>query len=179
MLDIFMSPELCILGYIIIVLSMYSFFSLAPWVPTRTSDLQRIHSILKLKKWDRFLEIGCWTAKVSVYLAKHNPESNITGIELSPLLYIYSKIKAFFSWAKNLNIIYWNALNIDFSKYDTLYVFGLPETVTKKIAPKLLEQIHDSARFFSYCFIMNHPQFTQTQYKESPEVYSIYEYSKK
>ncbi len=179
MLEFFSEPFVQLIWYILLLICIFSFFSLAPWVPTRTSDLKRIHSILKLKKWDKFLEIGCWTAKVSLYLAKNNPEVHITWIELSPLFYSISKAKAYFSWLKNIEIHYWNALQKDFSMFNVLYVFWLPETVTKKIAPKLLEQMTPSSRFFSYCFIMNGPDFQEIQHKESPNVYSLYEYTKK
>ncbi len=178
MLEAFISPELELIFYIILLISIFSFFSLAPWVPTKSSDLSRIHKILWLKPWEKFLEIWCWTAKVSLYLAKHNPEAHVTGIELSPLLFIFSKLRVYFSGLKNINIIYWNALKQDFSTFDVFYIFGLPETVTKKIAPKLLEQMNDTARFFSYCFIMNNDNFIQTQHKEQKNVYSIYEYTK-
>lgn len=179
MLDFIFAPEFHLVLYVLFFIAAFSFFSLAPWVPTKSSDLERIHWILSLKKWERFLEIWCGTAKVSAYLAKQNPESNITWIELSPLLYIYSKIKAFFSWANNLNIMYWNALKIDFSKYDSLYVFGLPDTISQKLQPKLITELKNNAKFYSYCFKMTWDSFEQIIHKEQPTLNTLYEYTKK
>ncbi len=171
-------PYLQIFIYIILILSIFSFLSIAPWVPTRTSDLERIAKILKLKKWEKFLEIWCWTAKVSLFLAKKNPENKIVWIELSLLFYLISKIRVFLSWLKNIEIKYWNAFKIDFHKYDVIYVFWLPETISWKLFPKLKKELKNTSRFFSYCFKMNNNHFNEIQHKECETVNSIYEYKK-
>ena len=92
--------------YIIFIISVFSFVSLAPWAPTRNSDYKRINEVLDLKPWENFLEMWCWTGKLSIFLAKNNPSSNIVWIELSPLFYLISKINAYFSKQKNLKIIF-------------------------------------------------------------------------
>jgi hypothetical protein len=43
--------------FIIFLISIISFVSLAPWVPTKTEDLQRIDKILKSKPCKNFLEM--------------------------------------------------------------------------------------------------------------------------
>jgi len=43
--------------FIIFLISIISFASLAPWVPTKTEDLQRIGDILKSKPCKNFLEM--------------------------------------------------------------------------------------------------------------------------
>lgn len=150
----------------IFILSVFSFTSLAPWVPTRKKDLKRINDIIKLKHRERFLEVWCGTAIVSLYIAKNNPESEIVWIELSPLFYLISKIRVFFSSSKNIKIIYWNALNIDFGEYDVIYVFWLPDTLKNKLFSKLKQEIKNTARFISYCFKMENSYFKEKKYKE-------------
>jgi len=161
--------------YIIFIISVFSFISLAPWIPTRWDDLERLNDILKLQKWEKFLEMWCWNAKVSFYLAKNNPETSIVWIELSPFFYIISKIRVYFSGIKNMNIIYGNALNLDLSEFDVIYVFWLPETVTKKVFPKLSKINNKNFRFISYCFKMTNDYFKEKKYKPSQK-YAIYEY---
>ena len=164
---------------ILVLLSVLSFLSLAPFVPTRSSDLDRIAWFLRLKKWEKFLEIWAGTAKVSIFLGKKFPESQITGIELSPLFYAISKIRVFFFGTKNVEIIFWDALKRDLSQYDVLYVFGLPETITKKLFPKLLKELWEKSRLFSYCFEMTNDIFLQIKHKESIDLLAIYEYKRK
>lgn len=165
-----------ILFFIIFIISIFSFISLAPWVPTRWNDLERINDVIKLKPWEKFLEMWCWTAKVSLFMAKNNPNSNIIGIELSPLFYLISKIRVFFSNTKNIKIIYWNALKLDLEKFDVIYVFWLPETVTQKVFPRINKIKNKNFRFISYCFKMTNDYFKETRHKPINRN-SIYEYN--
>lgn len=163
--------------YIIIIISFFSFLSLAPWLPTKKNDLERINKIISLKENEKFLEIWAWTSRVSIYLAKNNPKSNIMAIELSLLFYLISKIKIYFSWLKNIKISYWNALNLDLWSFDVLYIFWLPDTITKKIFPRIKHIKNKNFRLISYCFIMKNNLFIETKYKETNDLNSIYKYS--
>lgn len=165
-----------IIIFILFTISVLSFLSIAPWVPTRNNDLDRINKIIQLKKWEKFLEMWCWNAKVSLYIAKNNPDCSIIGIELSPLFYLISKIRVLISWWDNIQIIYWNALKYNLSQFDIIYVFGLPETVSQKIFPKLSQINNINFRFISYCFKMTNSQFIETRHKIENR-FAIYEYS--
>ena len=109
-----------------------------------------------------------------------NTQNLIIWIELSPFFYLFSKIKIYFSWLKNIKIIYWNALNLDFGDFDVFYIFWLPKNIEKKIFPKLKKQMKKNARFFSYCFAFEDKNnlFIQKKHKETKNVYSIYESKK-
>ncbi len=162
--------------YIIFIISVLSFISLAPWVPTKNSDLDRINKIIKLKQAEKLLEMWTGTAKVSLYLASQNKDSYITGIELSPFFYLISKLRVYFSGLDNIEIIYWNALKLDLENYDAIYVFWLPETVTNKVFPKIKHIKNKNFRFISYCFKMTNTYFKETKHKTENK-YAIYEYS--
>jgi 16S rRNA A1518/A1519 N6-dimethyltransferase RsmA/KsgA/DIM1 with predicted DNA glycosylase/AP lyase activity len=129
--------------------------SLAPFVPSKSKDLERINKLCALKPWENFVEIGCGNAKVSMYIAKNNQEVNVLWIELSYPLYIYSKIKTWLSWVKNLQIKFWNAFNYDFSETNVVYVFGLDKTVSWKLSAKLWQELPKQARYVSYVFNVN------------------------
>jgi len=163
--------------FIIFIISVFSFLSIAPWVPTRNKDLERINELIKLKPWEKFLEIWCWTALVSIYIAKNNPNSDITWIELSPLFYIISKVKTKLSNQKNIKIILGNALKVDYSKYDVLYIFWMPDVLKNILFKKLKKELKTSWRLVSYCFKMENDYFNEQ--KNKPEgKNSVYIYSK-
>ncbi len=165
------------LFWIIFIICVFSFFSIAPWVPTNKNDLEKIWKIIQLNDDEKFLEIGCGTARVSLYLAKKYPQAQIYGIELSPLFFLISYIKAKFSGQKNITILYWNALKVDFSQYDIIYIFGLPEILEKTFAPKLEQELKKNARFYSYTFQMKNTNLQETKYKEE-WMHSLYKYQK-
>lgn len=166
-----------IIVFIILIIWVFSFFSLAPRVPTKNKDLEVISEVLDLKTNETFLEIWCWTAKVSLYLAKIYPESKIIWIELSPFLYLISKIKAKMQGLKNIEIIYWNALKLDLSDYDKIYMFWIEKTLKNIILPKLSKELKPWSFFYSYCFKMEWWNWKQEQIKKSKENISIFKYS--
>ncbi len=163
--------------FIILILWVFSFFSLAPRVPTKTIDLERINEIINLAKDEKFLEIWCGNAKLSLFLADKNKNNKIVWIELSPLFYIISKIRAFFSKKENLEIIYWNALNIDFNNFDVIYIFWKPKSIKEKFCPKLNSVKKKNFRIISYCFNLKHNNFSEKKYKTQKRL-PIYEYKK-
>ena len=159
----------------ILLFILLPFASLAPRHPTRNRDFWRIKKAISLKKTDRFLEIWCGNAKVSLFLAKEYPDNKIIWIEFSLIMYTISRIKVFYSGLKNIKIIYGNALKVDFSKYDVVYVYGMPETMTKKLFPKLKEKVNKDFSLVSYCFPMKNDFFKEAVYAEKNRN-SIYEY---
>jgi len=164
-----------ILFSFLFIISVFSFISLAPWVPTKRNDLNRINDILKLKKWEKFLEMWCWTGLVSIHIARKNPNSKIIWIELSPLFYVISKIRVFFSDLKNIKIKYWNALNLNLEDYDVIYIFWLPKIIKKKVLPRLSKINNKKFRFISYCFKIRNDIFIENKY-EIKNKNTIYEY---
>ena len=70
---------------------IYAGISLAPWVPTRKRDIERLQDILRLQSGECFLEIGCGDARVCRAIAKMFPKNEIFGIELA-FTYISSSL---------------------------------------------------------------------------------------
>lgn len=161
---------------LIIFLLIFSFFSIAPYVPTKTSDLERINKIINLNNWQTFYEIWCWDWKVSHFIAKNNPGKQIIWVEYSLLFYAISKFRTFLSPLPNLQIIYGNALKADFSKPDVFYIFWVEKTLEHKLKPKFEKEMKSQARVISYTFEINWWKDKETVYKESPDVLSIYVY---
>lgn len=143
--------------FIVVILGitlLYSFVSLAPWVPTLNRDMERINRLADLKERNIFYEIGCGSARVSYYIAKHNPQTQVVGIELALPLYIFAKLKSLLG-PKNLRIEFGDALLKNYSDVDVVYVFGLPKTVNGKLKGKLENELKSGAKYISYAFTVN------------------------
>ena len=164
--------------FLVFCISVFSFFSLAPWSPTRKIDFERINKILKLKKGEKFLDMWCGDSRVGLYLAKRNPKAHIVGIELSPILYLISKIRIWWSGLQNIEVIYGNALHQTLKKYDAIYIFWLPETIHEKVVPKLKQETKKDIRFISYSFRTTDNFFEETKHTHTNQS-NIYEYRKK
>lgn len=126
--------------------------SLAPWVPTRKRDIERLCEILNMQEWQAFLEIGTGDGRVAEAVAKHFPKSNITGIELAFPMYIVACIRKYFFGVQNMLLRFWNAFKEDFWKYDVIYVYGMPDKMASKIVPQFLSQAEPWAKLYSYVF---------------------------
>ncbi|MCT4616622.1 MAG: class I SAM-dependent methyltransferase [Candidatus Gracilibacteria bacterium] len=157
---------------------LFSGLSIAPFVPSFSKDLERINKLTKLKFGDKFLEIGSGTAKVSSYIAKNNPNNEIFAIELALPLFLYGYIKNKLFGYKNLKIKFGNALKLDFSEFDVIYVFGQEHTVNNLLKPKILQELKNNAKFISYVFKMDKWDYKYVLDKKNDEGLPIHIYSK-
>jgi len=126
--------------------------SLAPWVPTRKKDLERIKKISSLKPSEIFFELGSGTGGLSFYLSKNCPNSNIIGIELAFPLYLFCKIKKLFYKNKNLKFKLKNIFKTDLSKADAVYFFCKGGNEINKLKEKFEENLKPGTKIISYAF---------------------------
>lgn len=113
--------------FFLILLFLGALFE-APWLPTRRKDYERIIKMAKLQPGMLFYDLGSGTGGMLFYLSrKYN--INCVGIEISPILYLYSKIKSMFY--KKVKIMYGNFYKLDISKADIIYIFLMPKTFNK------------------------------------------------
>ncbi len=168
---------LWVLFFIILLSFAYTWLSLAPWVPTRSTDLERINTFAALHKWQKFLEIGCGDAKVCHFIASRNPQVDVYWVELSPVMYTIGKIRNFLSPQKNLTITLKNLYKTDFSWFDVIYVFWLPETMKKKLVSKFEKEMKPNAKVISYAFEMDAWKWKHKKEKEEGKL-AIHIYEK-
>ena len=126
--------------------------SMAPWVPTRQRDVKRLIEILDLQPGEKFFEIWCGDGRVSRSVAKAFPKSHIVGLELAYPVWIMAKFFGLFSNTPHCIIKLWNAFKQDFSKFDIIYVYGMPDKMGAKIIPKFLSEAKSWAKLYSYVF---------------------------
>ncbi len=140
--------------------------SLAPWVPTVSSDLRRVQDVVSTKKTRRFLEFGCGDARVSHYIAKHNPDIKVTGIELALPMFVIAKIKSLIWPLPNLTIEFWSGFKKNFWDFDSIYLFAMPDSLKKKVLPKFEREAQKWTRLISYVFSMSDAPGTLKSYEE-------------
>lgn len=129
-----------------------SFTSLAPWVPTRRSDFERINRLADLKDGHVFYEIGSGTARLSAFIAEKNPKACVVGIELALPLYLLTKARTYLRGPRNLSIRFGNALAQDYRDTDVVYLYGLTKTANGALKEKLERELKPGGKFISYTF---------------------------
>ena len=130
-MDIF---SVLILLFIILICTIFTgIFYDAIWIPTTKKDYDRIARLVNLRPGVTFYDLGSGDANMLFYFSKKYGV-NCVGIEISPFLYFYSKIKSLFY--KKVKIEYGNFYRYDISQADVIYVFLLP-----KAYPKLKNKI--------------------------------------
>ncbi|MCX6737831.1 MAG: hypothetical protein NTY11_00150 [Candidatus Parcubacteria bacterium] len=141
-----------IIALIFLLSLIFPSFLIAPWVPCKKKDLERINRLAALRPGQVFCELGCGDGRVSRYIAKNNPESQIIGIELSVPIFLWAKLIGLFSGLNNMKIKYGNALKYDISNINVVYTFALIQTINGKLKKKFRKELKKGAKVLSYAF---------------------------
>lgn len=129
----------------------WTIYSFAPWVPVFQKDFQRIFDVLDLKPKEIFYDLGCGDGRVVRFAAKHFGVIAI-GVELQFPLFLYCKIRQFFSSQEKVLFKNKNLFDEDLSNADVIYVFGVPRTLAHAVKEKFQKELKPGARVVSYMF---------------------------
>ena len=127
---IFLFLKVAVLTLVLFLFLIFSgdILSGVPWLPTRRKDYNRIAKLASLKPGLFFYDLGSGSGEMLFYLSKQYNLSCV-GIERSPILYLYSKIKSLFY--NRVEIHYGDFLKHDLLKADVIYVFLHPKIYNK------------------------------------------------
>lgn len=161
-----------ILFFVILISFTIAALSIAPFVPTRKSDLHRIHSLAKLQPGQIFFEMGFGDSRVSRYIAIHNPKAKVIGIDMCFPLYVIAKIWQVLSPIKNLQIKFGDGFRQDLSKVDVVYVFWVPDSMAG-LQKKFEQNLKKGAKIISYVCEMKEWKGPVTKNKPNSEFLSL------
>lgn len=102
-----------------------------PFVFTAKKLLPKIADALEIKPEDIVYDLGCGDGRFLFYAAKHYPETRFIGIERNYLLVAYIWIKKLLLRADNISIRRENLLTADFSDATKMYIYMLPEFLSR------------------------------------------------
>ncbi|MBT6068240.1 class I SAM-dependent methyltransferase [Candidatus Peregrinibacteria bacterium] len=141
---------LFIIAVILLIPVFIAGFSLAPWVPIPKDRLEKINRLANLKPGQIFYELGCGDARVAHYIAKANPKAKVIGIEMAYTMYLWSRLRNFISPQKNLTLKHANALKVDLSDANIVYIYMIEPTMNKILKPKFLRELKKNTKIISY-----------------------------
>lgn len=155
---------------VLLVLFVFGIFGGVIWMPTRKKDYERIAKVAILKSDDVFYDLGSGTGDLLFYLEK-NHGIRCVGIEISPILYFYSKIKSLFY--KKVKIRYGNFFKHDVSEANILYAFLHPK-MYKKLKVKIKKDAKEGARIILAVWPFSNESHTVSSCEKGEVSYYLY-----
>ncbi|MBI3887738.1 hypothetical protein HY310_01575 [Candidatus Microgenomates bacterium] len=147
--------------------------SLAPWIPIRNFDLERLFKVINLKPGEVFYELGSGDGRVCLYAGKHY-KNMIIGLELAIPMFLISKFRN-----KYKNVVFKNAniFSTNLTEANVVYVYGLPRVISSRLKAKLEKDLKPGSRVISYAFIIDGWKPVKIQKEQDKLPIFVYEIS--
>lgn len=134
---------------------IYGVLSLAPWLPTRAGDMERIGSVVDFQAGDVFYDLGSGDGRVLFPLAQKYPQVEFVGVEISFFLYFLSVSKKFICGTKNVRFVRGDVYKQDYSDAKVIYVFGTRRTLNGRFKEEILSQVTGETTLVLYNFSLD------------------------
>jgi len=130
---------------------LFSSFKGAPYVPTSKKKLEIILANAHIKKGAQFVELGSGDGRL-IRLAVKKYGVNGVGIEINPLLVLWSTfLSKRDGTSSHLQFIKKNVFNYSLVNTDYLYIFLMPELISK-LLPKFKKELKKGVIIISHGF---------------------------
>jgi 16S rRNA A1518/A1519 N6-dimethyltransferase RsmA/KsgA/DIM1 with predicted DNA glycosylase/AP lyase activity len=143
-----------------------------PFVPTQKKVLDRIFSRIKIKKNDIFYDLGCGDGRLPLYISQ-NYKIQSFGVELNPLLHIFSKLKARILKQNKVTYIKKNLFDINLKNATIIYLFLFPEVLVK-LSKKMKKECKKNTLVISHGFQINNMKNKLFDIKKGKPFFTYY-----
>lgn len=142
--------------FVPLLISLFALINLAgdlfgaPFVPTSGKIVDQILAESKLKKGQTFYELGSGDGRIVRRAVLRYGVSGV-GIDIHPMLILYSKAISRLQGLQNIHFITGNFYNIKLSEANVLFLFLVPKTL-QKMRFKLLKECQKRTLIISHGF---------------------------
>lgn len=166
-------PNAIYLVGFMISLSLFwtTFRTQVPFFPSRPVVWQQVASIIPQDSPVRLIDIGSGLGDMSMYMAKTRPDSQIEGIEIAPLPWIISFIRAKLR-RSSARFTLGNYQALDFANYDVIFAYLSPAAM-RMLWDKASKEMRPGSLLISLEFeIPNMPESMRILgNKNTPDIY--------
>lgn len=145
---------------------VWALYKGAPYYPSNGKVVKQILEILKKYPGAKIAELGAGEGRIAVPLVKAG--FKVTAIEINPLLTVIMRVRKLIGGLKNLEVINGNIFKQDYSQYDVIVMYLLPQLMYK-LEPVLYSRLTKKAIIISNTF-----KFKQHQPDEVYEKVYVY-----
>ncbi len=122
----------------------------APFVPTKGKLLKEILDKANLKKGQNFLELGSGDGRIIRFAVKNYGVKGV-GIDINYPLVKLSQFLARSQKLKNIELKRGDLFKEDFSRFDVIFLFLMPNTI-KKLTAKFIKESKKGSLLISHGF---------------------------
>ncbi|HYD59674.1 MAG TPA: class I SAM-dependent methyltransferase [Noviherbaspirillum sp.] len=145
-------PPVFFLCLFVFFLALYwtTFRTQVPFYPSGRVTWAAIAELLPAERPIRFVDIGSGLGGLVLHLSERRPESRFVGVELAPLPWLLSCVRAFLARSR-ARFIRGDYLDLDFAEYDIVFAFLSPAAMPA-LWRKACTQMPKGALLLSYEF---------------------------
>lgn len=166
-------PNAVYLVGFVLSLSLFwtTFRTQVPFFPSRPVVWQQVANIIPQDRPVRLIDIGSGLGDMSMYMSKVRPDSQIEGIEIAPLPWVISYIRAKFR-RSSAKFILGNYQALDFASYDVIFAYLSPAAM-RLLWDKASKEMRPGSLLISLEFeIPGVPENMRViGHKNTPEIY--------
>lgn len=147
-------PPLLFLAAFVVLLGWYwsTFRTQVPYFPSSPAVWRAVEALLPARPGLRVIDVGSGLGGFTLHLARARPDAACSGIELAPLPYLYSRLRAGITDSR-ARFIRGDYEKIDFGEYDVVFAYLSP-AVMARLFDKARREMKVGTLLVSYEFII-------------------------
>jgi SAM-dependent methyltransferase len=121
-----LAPGVFLAGFVLLLAVFWSTYrTQVPYYPSSPKVWDAVAALLPAGRPVAAIDVGSGLGGLVLELARRRPESRFTGIELAPLPWLASRVRAWFS-ASRARFVRGDYETIDFGRYDLVFAYLSP-----------------------------------------------------
>jgi SAM-dependent methyltransferase len=135
-------------GFAVVMLFGFVVFYGAPYLPTTRRQVEAALDLLDLKPGQTMLELGSGDGRVMLAAARRG--WHVIGVELNPLLVVFSKLMTL-RYRRHVRVVWGSFWRVRLPQADGIFVFLLDKYMNK-LDKKITQEFSNPVKLVSFAF---------------------------
>lgn len=164
--------EVYLIGFLVSLSIFWTTFrSQVPFFPSRPVVWHKVAELISQHQETRMVEIGSGLGDLSMHIAKNRKNSQVEGIEIAPLPWLISRLRAWIT-RSSVRFKLGDYRELDFAQYDLVFAYLSPAAMSD-LWKKAQQEMRTGSLLVSYEFEIPgvRPSFRITNGKKTPTIF--------